>query len=574
MPLLSKVTRPLRRTVAGRQYELIAQLDQLDGVREDFGNFLYDLNVASDAIHNWQLVLTEAVTNAVVHGSANDPRKKVSVEWKVSGQTVTLAVGDSGRGPSADDLRRPELPDDPLETGGRGLYLIHRFGDGWKHWSNPGGYMQEVFKLHLEIVENLSTDIELEQALEEISLCYESLAAFYRLGDTLIQSDTVSSFIEKAVEDLLPVVKAERVVVRFSGLLQGELQRGLREMEIFRTENSMSDFETEVMGRGEEFIWESAREVSECRDWKDCGAGLCCPIKAGGRVLGVLTIARAGSSQFFKAGDLSTARTFADLFGIAVANADHEIVRSHEQLALRELEIASEVQQRLLPISSPAETDRYRVSVQRKSGRVIAGDYAEACRTPDGGLALVTVDVMGKGLSAAFFAATFRTALHINLNSGLSLERLIHSLNRILCYEVGELELFATCAISMVRPDFREMQVVNAGHCPVLFFDRDRIIRQVDPSGPPLGLFESSEYQIESCELHEKSGMLMLTDGLYEWESDGGLWGWDRFTEFLQRQLPIDPERLWRTLQEMIQQATGRVDTGDDKTMLFWERKR
>ena len=73
MSLLSKTVQPFIKTVAGRQYELNAQLD---GVRKDFGNFLYDLNLESDAIHNRQLVLAEAVVNAVVHGSGNDPRKK------------------------------------------------------------------------------------------------------------------------------------------------------------------------------------------------------------------------------------------------------------------------------------------------------------------------------------------------------------------------------------------------------------------------------------------------------------------------------------------------------------------
>ena len=517
--------------------------------------------------------MTEAVTNAIVHGSGSDPDKRIKVEWNLSENTLTLSICDDGEGPGPKNLGHPELPENPLETGGRGLYLIHNFCDDWKQWRGPDGYRLDITKRHPEIGFHPGRLNELEQALEEISLCYESLAAFYRLGDTLIQSDSVSHFIAQAVSDLMPVVKAEYVKLHFSGSLQDSLLGELKKLNIFQAHKDGSQVEERVYAKGEEFIWESAQEVAEDSRLCHCSSGFCCPIKAGGETFGYITIGRFNSDSYFRAGDLNTVRTFTDLFGIAVVNANHEIIHTREERVQRELEIASEIQQNLLPAAGIPETEHYRIWMQRKSAREVAGDYMEACLAKDGSLFLVTVDVMGKGVSAALLAAMFRTALHINLNNGLSLKHLIHSLNRILCYEVGDLTLFATCGIARIPPPFRTIEVVNAGHCPVLILNKSELLDRIDPSGPPLGLFKNTEYTVERFPLKERVGLLMVTDGLYEWERSGQIWGWGSFMEFVESQLPLNPERFWESLQLKIREAIGSEDTGDDQTMLYWEAK-
>jgi anti-sigma regulatory factor (Ser/Thr protein kinase) len=67
-----------------------------------------------------QLVATEAVTNAIRHGRAEqgpDEPIRVSCIWRDDG--LTIEVGDRGR------FRHRE-PSSPEDTGGRGLGLIRR----------------------------------------------------------------------------------------------------------------------------------------------------------------------------------------------------------------------------------------------------------------------------------------------------------------------------------------------------------------------------------------------------------------------------------------------------------------
>ena len=68
-----------------------------------------------------QLVATEAVTNAIRHGTQPESAESpIAVTCRCDDHGFTIEVGDSGRFRH----RRPSRPED---TGGRGLGLIERF---------------------------------------------------------------------------------------------------------------------------------------------------------------------------------------------------------------------------------------------------------------------------------------------------------------------------------------------------------------------------------------------------------------------------------------------------------------
>jgi serine phosphatase RsbU (regulator of sigma subunit) len=470
-------------------------------------------------------------------------------------------------------LSQPELPEDPTETRGRGLFLIYRYCDRWAHWRSDSGYCLELFKDHPEIFP-VNPQEELVEALEEISLCYESLAAFYRLGGTLIRSESVFSFIEDSIRDFLPVIGGDYAALHFGSSLQVELLEKLNKLDICFLFGQGSKYQQCVAGSGDEFIWESEQEVSEDPELGLYRAGACLPIRAGGVVIGCLTVARRSNQPYFNAAQLNTARTCSDLIGIAVANANHEIVETREHTAQRELEIAAELQRNLLPASGLPETDRYRVFVRRVSAHEVGGDYVEACHAENGDLVLAIVDVMGKGVSAAIFAAMFRTALRMNLHMSHMLDELVYLLNRALLLETEEFTVFATCAIARIPPSLEYVEVVNAGHCPVVILEDRAPLREIAASGPPLGLFASARHEIERCDLGEGvRGIVMVTDGVYDWEENEEMWNWEKFRKFLSDSTPLYPESFWDALQNRIYKGTGGSETADDQTVLFWESK-
>ena len=79
------------------------------------------------------LLASEAVTNAIEHGNASDPAKKVIIDFRLNGTQAELWVEDEGDGFNRDDIANPLASENLLEDGGRGIFLIERLADGVKY---------------------------------------------------------------------------------------------------------------------------------------------------------------------------------------------------------------------------------------------------------------------------------------------------------------------------------------------------------------------------------------------------------------------------------------------------------
>ncbi len=556
----------------GQRLTIPARLCEIDAARAAFQSFLDELGLPPAETDGWLLALTEAAVNAVRHGCGGEGCGEITLSWRRTGVEVSLEVADTGHGPPQELMDAPGLPNDPLSERGRGLFIIRQFCHRWEHLRGSRGYRLLLEKDYPELLSRPTGDrAVLDAALAEISQCYESLAAFYRLGDALIGSENARDFIGQVTQDLARVVPHDHLLLQFNGSLQSALLEDLRKLPC--TGPRPGPIEERVIAQGRECVWETSAESAEDPVLSRFACGICAPIRAANRILGTVSVTRVKNSPYLNSAELNTIRTFADLFGIAIANANNALVRGREQRALRELEIAAMMQQNLLPLPDVPERPAWRVFTRRRTAREVAGDYVDLQFSTNGDLYLVMVDVMGKSVPAAFLAAMLRTALSIHLGFHYTLIGLMLSLNRILCRQVGDLTVFATCAIARVSRAVDRVEIVNAGHCPVLLLDPDGAQRQIAPSGPPLGLFPDISYQAETFALQTGSRILMLTDGLYEWETTDGTWGWERFLTFLKDNPPQEGEALWEALQAKITAAQPSTDPADDQTLLLWEKR-
>ena len=81
-------------------------------------------HISDKACHYLILLLTEAITNAIVHGNQNDPTRQVKLYVACRGDYVVCYVEDEGEGFSPDKVADPVSPENLLKDGGRGLYII------------------------------------------------------------------------------------------------------------------------------------------------------------------------------------------------------------------------------------------------------------------------------------------------------------------------------------------------------------------------------------------------------------------------------------------------------------------
>lgn len=119
-------------SLIGRIGEDIAmELKRFDGDRDMLA---YHIN----------LVLTEAMVNAIKHANANDPDKMVHVYINITDQDLLIRVFDDGQGFDINSIPPPDF--EQLEDRGRGIFIIKQLMDTVKYEQIEGGNMLEMTK--------------------------------------------------------------------------------------------------------------------------------------------------------------------------------------------------------------------------------------------------------------------------------------------------------------------------------------------------------------------------------------------------------------------------------------------
>lgn len=111
-------TTDRKRFVVGGDRDEIDRIQR--GILDALSRYGYD-QAACFAVRT---AMEEAVSNALHHGNANDPRRKLTIEYAADHTSVEIEIEDEGRGfdpGSVPDPTRPENVDIPS---GRGIMLM------------------------------------------------------------------------------------------------------------------------------------------------------------------------------------------------------------------------------------------------------------------------------------------------------------------------------------------------------------------------------------------------------------------------------------------------------------------
>lgn len=159
---------------------------------------------------------------------------------------------------------------------------------------------------------------------------------------------------------------------------------------------------------------------------------------------------------------------------------------------------------------------QYRPS--RKSG-LLGGDFYDVVQTADRVVHVMIGDVFGHGPEEAALGVGLRIAWRALVLAGVDGVERMRQLNRILRVECTD-RAFATVLNLAVYPDDR-VRAVRAGHPPLLLHGGG-VVEWVEPAGgPPLGVLSADWPECE-VDVPRGSGLVLLTDGLFEGYSGPG----------------------------------------------------
>ena len=189
--------------------------------------------------------------------------------------------------------------------------------------------------------------------------------------------------------------------------------------------------------------------------------------------------------------------------------------KAYERMA-REINMVADLQKRLLPRSSFSFPGVDLQSLYIPSG-MASGDYFDYFAVKNDVLRFVVADVSGHGARAAFIMAMVRTLFYMGKQHYMPLRESVLFINEHLCHVVGEETDFVTLFACDLDLSGKKIDYVNAGHCPGLVkVDGQKLVR-LEAFLPALGFFPL-EIEQKTVHFSRSAGVLLFTDGFYEWE--------------------------------------------------------
>ena len=110
-------------------YTLASTLDSVNRAESIAAETAARAGFDEDEQSNIAMAVREAAVNAVLHGNAYDPEKKVFVVYERTLDALVITITDQGKGLDAAHLPDPLAPENLMKGSGRGIFLIRAFMD-------------------------------------------------------------------------------------------------------------------------------------------------------------------------------------------------------------------------------------------------------------------------------------------------------------------------------------------------------------------------------------------------------------------------------------------------------------
>ncbi len=192
--------------------------------------------------------------------------------------------------------------------------------------------------------------------------------------------------------------------------------------------------------------------------------------------------------------------------------------RIHRERLQREVELASQVQNMLIPQNIPKNPVLEVESVYLPHQN-IGGDFFDFIPLNDGRFLWCVADVSGKGISAALIMANFQASLRALVSLDISLADLVTRLNQVIFNNTNG-DRFITLFIGLYNQKNRTIKYVNAGHNASLIIQNNQI-EELKKGTTMIGVFDELPFINEGEIIVEKDAIVFnYTDGIIEFDGE------------------------------------------------------
>lgn len=402
----------------------------------------------------------------------------------------------------------------------------------------------------------------------------EHLRTLYEITGTMNSSLEFDEVLNNVMDSVMALTKAQRGFLMIAGD-DGELRvlvsKGLDDQTIER-EGFSTTIVRQVVESCQPLLTNNAQfdtryQASESIILRGLRAILCAPMLVKGRLVGVVYVDSALRAGSFSSADLELMSAVAGQAGIALENARLYAVAVEKGRMERELQMASEIQQALLPQRMP-EVPGYEVAALWRAAHETAGDFYDTFYLGDDRFAVVIGDVSDKGAPAALFMGVVRTMIRSTAHVGLPPTDVLQRTNDMLLQDADS-GMFVTVYHSHFTVGGHSVHV-NAGHNPPLLYRRAAAtVEEMPRGGRALGWFP--DLPLEAVEINMQAGdvIVYFTDGLIEAEdAERQPYGLKRLMRMVQRCAQHPAQELLAAIMQDVDAFRNGVAPFDDITVV------
>jgi sigma-B regulation protein RsbU (phosphoserine phosphatase) len=293
------------------------------------------------------------------------------------------------------------------------------------------------------------------------------------------------------------------------------------------------------------------------------------PLVVRGRVLGVLSVLKRVENQFFEERDFQHLTTLAEYASITIDNLYTYMEVLEKREFEREVDIAAQIQQKLLPGRLP-ELETASLAVYTLPAKGVSGDYYDVFRVEKDKLAMVVCDVAGKGIPAAMVMVMIRSILHLIVSPQRDAAATLNLINHGITGRI-DLDHFATIGFLVYDQGKREILYSNAAHLPLLVYKQSTgTTFKVDTGGLPIGIEKGTRYEQKRFKVEKGDCVLMFTDGILEaMNPTGQQYGLSGLKHVVERCAVLPAAELVSAIREDLARFVGSARQHDDQTLLI-----
>lgn len=265
---------------------------------------------------------------------------------------------------------------------------------------------------------------------------------------------------------------------------------------------------------------------------------------------------------------ISLISAITNIIAVAIENKRLFKRQLEQERMRREMELAAQVQNMLIPKDLPKNKD-YEFAGIYQPHKGVGGDYYDFFEVGSGEVVFCIADISGKGMAAALLMSNFQANLQSLVHRKyLSVRKFTNRLNSLVL-RTTKGEKFITFFIARYHIRKKRLRYLCAGHNPPFMFSQGKIQR-LDKGCTVLGAFPKiPAIEFGEIFLEDDALFMLYTDGLTDLQNEQKeYFGDEKVEQFILENGHLPVQDFNAKLMEQVNDFRGEMEFPDDISVL------